>query len=125
MELILPNKIAVANILGKNRGLIAKSQIVRNELIERSPVILFHEEQTTVLMENNLDAYLWVWNDGETIEKTAIALGLISLCNHSRKPNCSINKRLDDLVIELIANQDIEEGEELTLKYISTDFDDE
>ena len=98
-------------------------RIVNGELIERSPVIVFDEVQTIVLMENKLDSYLWVWNCGEEIKITAIALGLISLCNHSKSPNCKIDKHYDSLMIDLIAIRDIEADEELTLQYLSTDFE--
>lgn len=124
MTPIQPNKIAIKTYPGKGRGLVAISTICEGELIERSPVIIFDEKQTKVLLNHNMDAYLWVWNNGDTIKKTAISLGMISLCNHSSEPNCHIEKYYDDLMIDLIAKRHIYAGEELLLTYISTDFDD-
>ncbi|MEE9338500.1 MAG: SET domain-containing protein-lysine N-methyltransferase [Methylococcaceae bacterium] len=124
MLLIQSNKILINSIKDKGRGLIASDNIASGELIERMPIIEFDEEQTKILLHNKIDAYLWVWNSGDKITKTGIALGLISLCNHSRTPNCKIEKYFEKQMIELIALREIKIDEELTLQYISTDFED-
>ncbi|MEE9339453.1 MAG: SET domain-containing protein-lysine N-methyltransferase [Methylococcaceae bacterium] len=124
MLLIQANKILINSTIGKGRGLIASENIASGELIERAPIIEFDEEQTKILLDQKIDAYLWAWNSGDNITKTGVALGMISLCNHSRTPNCRIEKHYEKQMIELIAAREIKIGEELTLQYISTDFED-
>ena len=49
-------------------------------------------------------------------EHAAIALGYISIYNHSYSPNAQLEQMLDELMMEIIAIKDIEAGEEITIK---------
>jgi len=50
-------------------------------------------------------------------EHAAIALGYISIYNHSYSPNAQLEQMLDELMMEIIAIKDIHTGEEITINY--------
>ena len=66
--------------------------------------------------------YVFMWEHGTVEEdlykhegRAAIALGFTSLLNHSYTPNCAFIRYIDDLVIDLVAAQTIEAGDQMTL----------
>lgn len=116
-------RIEIVDVGARGRGVIASAPIAKGELIERAPVGVYSEKQTQLLMENKLDTYLWKWNEGDDITLAAVAFGLISLCNHSSYPSCTIEKDLPGRTISLVALRNIAKDEELTLKYLTTEAD--
>ena len=104
----------------KGRGVFAKKHFLKGELIEKAPVILFTQEQIKLIDQTILYNYYFFW---KTETDGVLALGLCSLCNHSENPNTVCVRKFDEQVIELIALQDIEEGEEITHKYKEVWFD--
>ena len=108
----------------EGRGVVAARPIRRGEIIERSPVIIVHEEDRAAVDAANVGSYIFMWEHGKIGEdltsqqgRAAIVLGFTSLINHSADPNCTILRYIEALAIELIALRDIEAGEELRLDY--------
>jgi len=44
-------------------------------------------------------------------------LGLLSLCNHSSRPNARVDRNYARLTLDLVANAPIRPGDEVTIDY--------
>jgi SET domain-containing protein len=106
--------LRVVEIAGKGRGLVAGAPIKAGEVLEAAPVILIRAGEEPVRGEILYD-YPFKWDDPPYAE--AIALGLLSMCNHSTDPNCDVDVLVGDKLVQLNAIRDIAAGEELTFDY--------
>jgi SET domain-containing protein len=97
------------------RGMFAARKFLKGELIERAPVVVIDEKKWPNAAKTILSDYAFDW--GEKDEHAAIALGYISIYNHSYSPNAQLEQMLDELMMEIIAIKDIELGEEITINY--------
>ncbi|KAJ4482221.1 cytidine deaminase-like protein [Lentinula aciculospora] len=99
---------------GKGRGVFASRKIQRNTVVEISPVLFCGvEEYENFGKSTVLDHYTFKWKDG----RTALALGLGSLFNHSTSPNVSytLDSHTDSIRYEAV--RDIYPDEELCIFY--------
>jgi uncharacterized protein len=108
-------KVYVLPTPEKGRGVFARRRIRRKELIERSPVIVVPSRQWPTIARTVLANYVFDW--GEKQEDAAMALGYVSIYNHSYRPNAELTECVDDRVIEVSALRDIEPGEEIFVNY--------
>lgn len=97
----------------KGRGVFAQKRFFKGEVIETAPVIVIPAEQVEFIDKTLLVHYYYYWED----KAVAIGLNLTSLLNHSYHPNTLYVKKFADQKLELIAYQDIEAGEEITINY--------
>ena len=102
-------------IEGHGRGMFASRKFVKGELIERAPIVAINEKKWPNAAKTILSDYAFDW--GEKDEHAAIALGYISIYNHSYSPNAQLEQMLDELMMEIIAIKDIQEGEQITINY--------
>lgn len=100
-----PTKFRIGPSPLHGRGVFARSVIRRGTRIMRAPALVVEQDP------GELIDYVFEWDD----EKTAIALGAISLCNHSRTPNAEILTTDDEF--HLIATRTIQPGEEILIDY--------
>lgn len=100
---------------GHGRGMFACRTFLKGELIERAPIVAIDEKQWPAAAKTILSDYAFDW--GEKDEHAAIALGYISIYNHSYSPNAQLEQMLDELMMEIIAIKDIQPGEEITINY--------
>jgi SET domain-containing protein len=111
----------------KGRGVVTLRDIPKGDLIERSPVLIIPSEQRGMVDPSVVFTYVFMW-EHDTVEedlykhtgRAAIALGYTSLLNHSYTPNCEFVRHIDQLLIDIVALQDIAEGDELTIDYQMT-----
>ena len=106
--------IRVVDLFGKGRGVVAIEPIHRGELIEASPVIPLRAADALAKGHALFD-YAFAWETQPFAE--AIALGMVSLANHSPHPNASLAPDYRAKTLRLVALRDIEEGEEITIDY--------
>ena len=99
----------------RGRGVFARKKISSGELIERSPVIVIPGRQWSSMDESVLSNYVFDW--GEKEEHAAVALGYVSIYNHSYTPNAELTECLDEDVIEVSALRDINPDEEIFVNY--------
>src|SRR5437867_4191340 len=107
----------------RGRGVFARRSILKGELIERSPVIVVPREQWAIVEATVLSNY--VFDMGENEEDAAVALGYVSIYNHSYSPNAELTECLDDAIIEVSALRDIGAGEEILVNYNGSPDDDD
>jgi SET domain-containing protein len=97
------------------RGIFATRKIFKGELVERAPVIQLNEKQWPTAAKTILSDYGFDW--GEHDEHASIALGYVSIYNHSYDPNAQLEQMLDELMMEVVAIKDIMAGEQITINY--------
>jgi uncharacterized protein len=107
--------VRMSVVPGHGRGMFAARDFLKGELIERAPIIPINEKQWPNAAKTILSDYAFDW--GEKDEQAAIALGYISIYNHSYSPNAQLEQMLDELMMEIIAIKDIRSGEQITINY--------
>jgi len=77
--------ISKSKILNAGRGVYARRDIKKNEIIEKCPLIEAPKHDMANLKESILVTYFFYF--GKNKERLAVALGFGSIYNHSYKPN--------------------------------------
>jgi len=111
------SKVFVSNSKMKNagRGVFAKEDIKKNELIEICPVILAPKSDYSNLAQSLFTTYFFYF--GRKKDQMAIALGFGSIYNHSYTPNAKYKINVKDKTIRFSAIENIKKGEEITFNY--------
>lgn len=102
----------------KGRGVFARIAIPAGTLIESAPVIAVSAAECAVLDKTILREYYFHWGgdrDGEG--SGAVALGFVSLCNHSRRPRAWVRRNHAQGTLDLVALVSIATGDEVTIDY--------
>src|SRR5690348_13283481 len=119
MKKILSSKniyISKSKISKAGRGVFARSNIKKGELIEICPVIGISESDTSNLIESILVTYFYYF--GRKKERSVVALGFGSIYNHSSQPNAIYKEQYEDQTIEFWTLKEIKKDEEITVNYI-------
>ena len=98
----------------KGRGIFAGAAIAAGALIEAAPVIVVPAEQRALLDRTIVHDYYFDWDEAGA---AAVALGLTSLCNHSRRPSARVRRNHARGTLDLVALAPIAAGEEVTIDY--------
>lgn len=106
--------LRVADLGAKGRGVIATGAIADGELLEVAPVIPLkpgdQPAKGTILYD-----YPFLWDDPPYVE--AIALGVVSMINHSGEPNAWFEVDIPNKLVRVHAIRAIAAGEEVTFDY--------
>ena len=106
----------ISDVPGKGRGVFTNSSLQKNEEIETSPVVVMSEDEYQLLDKTQLHNYIFQWNP-EKANECCLALGYVSVYNHSYKSNCEYFMDYENNTITISAVRNIEAGEELTINY--------
>ena len=104
-----------SKIFEAGRGVFARYNILKGNIIERCPIIEVPKYDTSNLTESILVTYFFYF--GKNKERSAIALGLGSIYNHAYKPNAKFRIKQKDMTIDFIALKNIKKGDEITFNY--------
>jgi SET domain-containing protein len=107
--------IKPSRIPNSGRGVYAKADIKKGEIIEQCPIIEIPKHDTANLTESILITYFFYF--GANRQRQAIALGFGSLYNHTRKPNAVYKIKPAESRIDFIALEDIKKDDEITINY--------
>lgn len=107
--------IYVAGTKKMGRGVFTKSAIAAGTTIEIAPVVVMSGEERIHLDKTLLHDYIFEW--GEDGQQCAVALGLVSVYNHSYESNCEYEMYFGKGVIAVKTMRDIKAGEELFINY--------
>jgi SET domain-containing protein len=102
----------------KGRGVFAAAPIAAGTVIEAAPVIIVPARDCPLVDQTILHDYYFHWDgdpDGEG--RGAVALGLVSLCNYSRRPRARVRRNLAQGTLDLVALAAIPAGDEVTIDY--------
>lgn len=121
--------LKVETIPGKGRGILAGQSIATGCLIERAPAARMPASERPLL--DRTDVFTYYFADPGSYARDGgydclLAFGLSSLCNHAEKPNAVVSWEEDSVGLwaSLIALEDIEENEEVTVFYTNiTEYD--
>ena len=115
----VPNeRLEIRSDRAKGRGIFARQAIAPGALIDAAPVIIVPAAQCPLLDRTILHDYYFHWDgdpDGEG--RGAVALGLVALCNHSRRPNGRVRRNFAQDTLDLVALLPIAAGDEVTIDY--------
>lgn len=104
----------IADTHAQGRGVFTAESISKGSVIELCPVIVIPAKDFDRIHESFLHDYYFIW---EGAGETAIALGYGSLYNHSEDNNADYEMDFPSQTISIIAQRDIEAGEEIFIDY--------
>jgi hypothetical protein len=112
-----PQKVYIkrSKIKEAGRGVFAKVDVKKGEIIESSPLLFIPEEELSFIEKTKMINYLLFF--GKNRKKAAFILGFGSLYNHSDTPNAYFTVREKDKLVDLIALKDIAKDKEVTFNY--------
>lgn len=108
------DKILVKNISKKHRGIFAKSDIKKGEIIETCPVIVIPLKDQKLIDRTFVFNYYFRWGSRN---QPALALGYGALYNHSYTPNARYDQNVKKKIIVFKAIRNIKKGEEILTNY--------
>lgn len=112
------DRVEIRNDPAKGRGVFAREAIAAGAVIEAAPVIIVPGAQCPILDNTILHDYYFHWDgDSDGDGPGAVALGLVSLCNHSRRPRARVKRNFAQTTLDLIALVPIAAGDEITIDY--------
>ena len=112
------DRLEIRSFKLKGRGVFARAPIAAGTLIAAAPVIIVPPNERKLLDQTILHDYYFRWDgdpDGEG--RGAVALGIVALCNHSRRPRARVRRNLAQATLDLVALGPIAAGEEVTIDY--------
>jgi SET domain-containing protein len=101
----------------KGRGVFARAALGAGVLIESAPVVIVPGAQRALLDHTILHDYYFVWEEEGSESRAAVVLGLVSLCNHSRRPNARVRRNRARQTVDLLSLTPIAAGSEITIDY--------
>ena len=106
----------------KGRGVFALRDIAVGEEVERAPVVPLKRNTLDAINQTPLAYYVFLWgeSDWEDGEGLAVALGYVSLYNHSYTPNSRYHRDYATNEIYVLALKPIKAGDEVTFNYNGT-----
>ena len=110
--------LLVASSNGKGRGVFTTEDIRSKSIIEISPVIVLPAKDRKTIDQTLMHDYIFEW--GESRRQACIALGYVSLYNHSFASNCEYEMDYEYQLITIRTVRSIKKGEELTINYNGT-----
>ena len=100
---------------GRGRGIFTRENIRARSIIEVSPVIVLSPKDRKTVDGTLFHDYIFEW--GETKRQACLALGYVSLYNHSYEANCEYEMEYDKQIITIKTVRAIKKGEELFINY--------
>ncbi len=97
------------------RGVFTSEDLNENTIVETSPVIVMEAKDRDLLDQTVMHDYIFEWG-GEKRE-VCVALGYISLYNHSYVSNCEYEMDHDAQTMSIKTVRFIKAGEELFINY--------
>lgn len=99
----------------KGRGVFTSENIEEDTVVEISPIIIMNEDERKHLDQTLLHDYIFEWQPEQ--KKCCVALGYISLYNHSYQSNCEYMMDYDEGLMSIKTMRFINKGEELFINY--------
>lgn len=105
----------IADTDNKGRGVFTSEDIEAQTLIEVSPVIVMSSDDRKLLDQTLLHDYIFEW--GYDQQQCCMALGYISMYNHSPAANCEYEMDFQNALMGIRTVRAIKAGEELFINY--------
>jgi SET domain-containing protein len=111
----------IAPAENRGRGVFTNQPIGPDTIIEIAPVIVMSLEERKLLDQTLLHDYIFEWDNKRN--RCCVALGYISVYNHSYSSNCEYSMDFENDLITIKTVQFVNAGEELFINY-NGDWDD-
>ncbi|HXB45777.1 MAG TPA: SET domain-containing protein [Puia sp.] len=105
----------ISDSFNKGRGVFTSEAISQGTVIEISPVIVMSKKERLALDQTLLHDYIFEW--GGDKNRCCLALGYISVYNHSYQSNCEYEMDYKEEMISIKTMRFIKAGEELYINY--------
>lgn len=112
--MIMPNLFISSSDKG-GRGVFTSQNIPADTIIEISPVLVLTAKERKEIEKTKLFNYIFEW--GNSRKQGALALGYVSMYNHSYNSNCDYEMDYDENTMTVKTVKPIEKGEELFINY--------
>lgn len=112
--MLLPS-LKIRSSDSRGRGVFTTKSIPSGTVIETSPVIELSTKQRKQIEGTILYHYIFEW--GTSRRKAAMALGYISMYNHSFEPNCEYEQDYEAKTMTIRTIKNVKKGEELYFSY--------
>ncbi|MEP6468037.1 MAG: SET domain-containing protein [Parafilimonas sp.] len=99
----------------RGRGVFTTKNISKDTVIEVSPVIVLTEKERKTIEKTLLFHYVFEW--GNDKKKACVALGYVSMYNHSYDANCEYEMEFGKKIMTIKTVKTIKKGEELFINY--------
>lgn len=99
----------------KGRGVFTSKKIAAGTIIEISPVVDLTVKERKQLEGTRLYHYIFEW--GTSKRQACVALGYVSMYNHSFEPNCEYEQDYEARTMTVRTIRDVKKGEELLFSY--------
>ena len=99
----------------RGRGVFSLKSIPANTVIEISPVLVFSAKERKAIEQTKLFDYIFEW--GKSKKQGCLALGYVSLYNHSYESNCEYEMDFEHNLVTIRTVRKIKKGEELFINY--------
>jgi SET domain-containing protein len=99
----------------RGRGVFTTEAIPAGTTIEIAPVIVLNQADRAVVDTTLLHDYIFEWGIDE--KQAAVALGYVSIYNHSVDANCKYDMDFNHKTIQIQTKRDIAVDEELCINY--------
>ena len=99
----------------RGRGVFSTEPIEEGTTIEIAPVIVLSEADRAKVDATLLHDYIFEWGEGE--REAAVALGYVSIYNHSEDANCKYDMDYEHKTIQILTKRGIAADEELCINY--------
>ncbi|HKH63655.1 MAG TPA: SET domain-containing protein [Flavitalea sp.] len=112
--MILPS-LYIARTRKMGRGVFTSRNVKMGTVVEIAPVIVIDNADRQWIDKTLLHDYIFEW--GGKKKQCCMALGWVSLYNHSYKSNCEYGMDYKNELIQIITVRDLKKGEELFINY--------
>ena len=107
-------KVEVKPSPGKGRGVFARVDIVKGDLIECAPVLMIRQQDEAFVLSSQLGHYAFGVLVGKD-EYSCLGLGYTSFYNHAKRCNADYVTSPESIII--YADKNIKAGTEITIDY--------
>jgi uncharacterized protein len=108
-------ELFISGARNKGRGIFTSEAIPENATIEIAPVIVLEKKDRASLDQTLLHDYIFEWNTSKG--QSCVALGYVSIYNHSYQANCEYEMDMEDETITIKSVRPINAGDELSINY--------
>ncbi|WP_207496597.1 SET domain-containing protein [Aridibaculum aurantiacum] len=112
--MLLPYLVIAPSEKG-GRGVFTTKNIPANTTIEISPVIQLTTKDRKQIEGTKLYHYIFEW--GASRKQACMALGYVSMYNHSYEPNCEYEQDYAEGLMTIRTIKPVKKGEELCFSY--------
>ncbi|SJZ48330.1 SET domain-containing protein [Sediminibacterium ginsengisoli] len=99
----------------RGRGVFTTEPLASGTIIEISPVLVLDPEERAHAEKTMLFDYIFEW--GDDYKSACVALGYLSMYNHSYSANCLYEMDYESETIRITTVKDVAAGEELFINY--------